>query len=204
MKEHVLITIFFFSSRRRHTRCSGVSWARRCVQETAPYQHKRILSVWDINLWWYDNVMPEYAFTYQDQHVHDQFKVFTIWGEYSVYILSYLLGFVVFYNVCCPWVISSPSGYDLPQATITQVDTPINDALKRIDEKRYAAKRSFTGQDITGEDGVFSTTLFRYSKSKEELENAIKLILIKRQINAEARNYVQRIEREVREKCNTL
>eukprot|EP01015_Nassula_variabilis_P023198 TRINITY_DN4327_c0_g1_i4.p4 TRINITY_DN4327_c0_g1~~TRINITY_DN4327_c0_g1_i4.p4 ORF type:complete len:103 (-),score=31.27 TRINITY_DN4327_c0_g1_i4:144-452(-) len=25
---------FFFSSRRRHTRCSGVSWARRCVQET--------------------------------------------------------------------------------------------------------------------------------------------------------------------------
>eukprot|EP01015_Nassula_variabilis_P000953 TRINITY_DN1051_c0_g1_i6.p2 TRINITY_DN1051_c0_g1~~TRINITY_DN1051_c0_g1_i6.p2 ORF type:complete len:117 (-),score=56.30 TRINITY_DN1051_c0_g1_i6:60-410(-) len=116
MKEHVLITIFFFSSRRRHTRCSGVSWARRCVQETAP----------------------------------------------------------------------------------------INDALKRIDEKRYAAKRSFTGQDITGEDGVFSTTLFRYSKSKEELENAIKLILIKRQINAEARNYVQRIEREVREKCNTL
>ena len=23
--------IFFFSSRRRHTRCSGVSWARRCV-----------------------------------------------------------------------------------------------------------------------------------------------------------------------------
>eukprot|EP01015_Nassula_variabilis_P030673 TRINITY_DN6778_c0_g1_i27.p1 TRINITY_DN6778_c0_g1~~TRINITY_DN6778_c0_g1_i27.p1 ORF type:complete len:231 (-),score=71.80 TRINITY_DN6778_c0_g1_i27:61-753(-) len=26
--------VFFFSSRRRHTRCSGVSWARRCVQET--------------------------------------------------------------------------------------------------------------------------------------------------------------------------
>eukprot|EP00831_Metopus_contortus_P032101 TRINITY_DN26018_c0_g1_i4.p4 TRINITY_DN26018_c0_g1~~TRINITY_DN26018_c0_g1_i4.p4 ORF type:complete len:111 (-),score=17.89 TRINITY_DN26018_c0_g1_i4:554-886(-) len=26
--------IFFFSSRRRHTRCREVSWARRCVQET--------------------------------------------------------------------------------------------------------------------------------------------------------------------------
>eukprot|EP00831_Metopus_contortus_P016381 TRINITY_DN16866_c0_g1_i1.p2 TRINITY_DN16866_c0_g1~~TRINITY_DN16866_c0_g1_i1.p2 ORF type:complete len:101 (+),score=54.24 TRINITY_DN16866_c0_g1_i1:41-343(+) len=25
---------FFFSSRRRHTRCREVSWARRCVQET--------------------------------------------------------------------------------------------------------------------------------------------------------------------------
>ena len=25
------IDICFFSSRRRHTRCSGVSWARRCV-----------------------------------------------------------------------------------------------------------------------------------------------------------------------------
>eukprot|EP01016_Furgasonia_blochmanni_P047007 TRINITY_DN6854_c0_g1_i1.p1 TRINITY_DN6854_c0_g1~~TRINITY_DN6854_c0_g1_i1.p1 ORF type:complete len:112 (+),score=23.76 TRINITY_DN6854_c0_g1_i1:25-360(+) len=28
-------TIFFFSSRRRHTRQESVSWARRCVQETA-------------------------------------------------------------------------------------------------------------------------------------------------------------------------
>eukprot|EP00831_Metopus_contortus_P047532 TRINITY_DN38381_c0_g1_i1.p1 TRINITY_DN38381_c0_g1~~TRINITY_DN38381_c0_g1_i1.p1 ORF type:complete len:122 (-),score=29.54 TRINITY_DN38381_c0_g1_i1:81-446(-) len=27
---------FFFSSRRRHTRCREVSWARRCVQETDP------------------------------------------------------------------------------------------------------------------------------------------------------------------------
>eukprot|EP01016_Furgasonia_blochmanni_P006194 TRINITY_DN12475_c0_g1_i3.p1 TRINITY_DN12475_c0_g1~~TRINITY_DN12475_c0_g1_i3.p1 ORF type:complete len:129 (-),score=21.27 TRINITY_DN12475_c0_g1_i3:275-661(-) len=27
---------FFFSSRRRHTRSCLVSWARRCVQETAP------------------------------------------------------------------------------------------------------------------------------------------------------------------------
>eukprot|EP00831_Metopus_contortus_P049401 TRINITY_DN40783_c0_g1_i2.p3 TRINITY_DN40783_c0_g1~~TRINITY_DN40783_c0_g1_i2.p3 ORF type:complete len:172 (+),score=32.45 TRINITY_DN40783_c0_g1_i2:3-518(+) len=28
------IVVFFFSSRRRHTRCREVSWARRCVQET--------------------------------------------------------------------------------------------------------------------------------------------------------------------------
>eukprot|EP00831_Metopus_contortus_P075846 TRINITY_DN69726_c0_g1_i1.p2 TRINITY_DN69726_c0_g1~~TRINITY_DN69726_c0_g1_i1.p2 ORF type:complete len:159 (-),score=49.13 TRINITY_DN69726_c0_g1_i1:41-517(-) len=28
------IVLFFFSSRRRHTRCREVSWARRCVQET--------------------------------------------------------------------------------------------------------------------------------------------------------------------------
>eukprot|EP00831_Metopus_contortus_P056131 TRINITY_DN4778_c0_g1_i4.p1 TRINITY_DN4778_c0_g1~~TRINITY_DN4778_c0_g1_i4.p1 ORF type:complete len:202 (-),score=57.17 TRINITY_DN4778_c0_g1_i4:30-635(-) len=29
-----LDVFFFFSSRRRHTRCREVSWARRCVQET--------------------------------------------------------------------------------------------------------------------------------------------------------------------------
>eukprot|EP00831_Metopus_contortus_P085524 TRINITY_DN9964_c0_g1_i1.p2 TRINITY_DN9964_c0_g1~~TRINITY_DN9964_c0_g1_i1.p2 ORF type:complete len:102 (-),score=27.22 TRINITY_DN9964_c0_g1_i1:258-563(-) len=29
-----LFFCFFFSSRRRHTRCREVSWARRCVQET--------------------------------------------------------------------------------------------------------------------------------------------------------------------------
>eukprot|EP00831_Metopus_contortus_P055855 TRINITY_DN47422_c0_g1_i1.p1 TRINITY_DN47422_c0_g1~~TRINITY_DN47422_c0_g1_i1.p1 ORF type:complete len:123 (+),score=27.88 TRINITY_DN47422_c0_g1_i1:28-369(+) len=31
----VVQRVFFFSSRRRHTRCREVSWARRCVQETA-------------------------------------------------------------------------------------------------------------------------------------------------------------------------
>eukprot|EP00831_Metopus_contortus_P062644 TRINITY_DN54831_c0_g1_i1.p1 TRINITY_DN54831_c0_g1~~TRINITY_DN54831_c0_g1_i1.p1 ORF type:complete len:177 (-),score=49.42 TRINITY_DN54831_c0_g1_i1:28-558(-) len=31
---------FFFSSRRRHTRCREVSWARRCVQETGTWVSK--------------------------------------------------------------------------------------------------------------------------------------------------------------------
>eukprot|EP00831_Metopus_contortus_P050605 TRINITY_DN42528_c0_g1_i1.p1 TRINITY_DN42528_c0_g1~~TRINITY_DN42528_c0_g1_i1.p1 ORF type:complete len:128 (+),score=20.21 TRINITY_DN42528_c0_g1_i1:52-435(+) len=31
------LLFFFFSSRRRHTRCREVSWARRCVQETGSY-----------------------------------------------------------------------------------------------------------------------------------------------------------------------
>eukprot|EP00831_Metopus_contortus_P021606 TRINITY_DN19697_c0_g1_i5.p1 TRINITY_DN19697_c0_g1~~TRINITY_DN19697_c0_g1_i5.p1 ORF type:complete len:146 (-),score=37.47 TRINITY_DN19697_c0_g1_i5:5-442(-) len=31
--------IFFFSSRRRHTRCREVSWARRCVQETGKVEY---------------------------------------------------------------------------------------------------------------------------------------------------------------------
>eukprot|EP00831_Metopus_contortus_P015982 TRINITY_DN16654_c0_g1_i1.p4 TRINITY_DN16654_c0_g1~~TRINITY_DN16654_c0_g1_i1.p4 ORF type:complete len:105 (+),score=27.53 TRINITY_DN16654_c0_g1_i1:28-342(+) len=30
----IRLCFFFFSSRRRHTRCREVSWARRCVQET--------------------------------------------------------------------------------------------------------------------------------------------------------------------------
>eukprot|EP00831_Metopus_contortus_P019096 TRINITY_DN18227_c0_g1_i3.p1 TRINITY_DN18227_c0_g1~~TRINITY_DN18227_c0_g1_i3.p1 ORF type:complete len:104 (-),score=15.16 TRINITY_DN18227_c0_g1_i3:499-810(-) len=35
LQDEFLIVFFFFSSRRRHTRCREVSWARRCVQETA-------------------------------------------------------------------------------------------------------------------------------------------------------------------------
>eukprot|EP00831_Metopus_contortus_P016568 TRINITY_DN16975_c0_g1_i1.p2 TRINITY_DN16975_c0_g1~~TRINITY_DN16975_c0_g1_i1.p2 ORF type:complete len:126 (+),score=45.66 TRINITY_DN16975_c0_g1_i1:3-380(+) len=35
-----LICVFFFSSRRRHTRCREVSWARRCVQETGRKRKK--------------------------------------------------------------------------------------------------------------------------------------------------------------------
>eukprot|EP00831_Metopus_contortus_P085342 TRINITY_DN9905_c0_g1_i9.p1 TRINITY_DN9905_c0_g1~~TRINITY_DN9905_c0_g1_i9.p1 ORF type:complete len:172 (-),score=57.71 TRINITY_DN9905_c0_g1_i9:65-580(-) len=37
-------SFFFFSSRRRHTRCREVSWARRCVQETARIQLQESLS----------------------------------------------------------------------------------------------------------------------------------------------------------------
>eukprot|EP00831_Metopus_contortus_P039137 TRINITY_DN30698_c0_g1_i1.p3 TRINITY_DN30698_c0_g1~~TRINITY_DN30698_c0_g1_i1.p3 ORF type:complete len:107 (-),score=26.69 TRINITY_DN30698_c0_g1_i1:166-486(-) len=33
------VVVFFFSSRRRHTRCREVSWARRCVQETGTWGH---------------------------------------------------------------------------------------------------------------------------------------------------------------------
>eukprot|EP00831_Metopus_contortus_P029961 TRINITY_DN24620_c0_g1_i1.p2 TRINITY_DN24620_c0_g1~~TRINITY_DN24620_c0_g1_i1.p2 ORF type:complete len:128 (-),score=67.45 TRINITY_DN24620_c0_g1_i1:166-549(-) len=32
--QQLFVNFFFFSSRRRHTRCREVSWARRCVQET--------------------------------------------------------------------------------------------------------------------------------------------------------------------------
>eukprot|EP00831_Metopus_contortus_P080586 TRINITY_DN8271_c0_g1_i1.p1 TRINITY_DN8271_c0_g1~~TRINITY_DN8271_c0_g1_i1.p1 ORF type:complete len:111 (-),score=31.87 TRINITY_DN8271_c0_g1_i1:22-354(-) len=35
---YIVFCFFFFSSRRRHTRCREVSWARRCVQETAQSQ----------------------------------------------------------------------------------------------------------------------------------------------------------------------
>eukprot|EP00831_Metopus_contortus_P045725 TRINITY_DN36679_c0_g1_i2.p2 TRINITY_DN36679_c0_g1~~TRINITY_DN36679_c0_g1_i2.p2 ORF type:complete len:103 (+),score=24.44 TRINITY_DN36679_c0_g1_i2:80-388(+) len=38
-----IVSFFFFSSRRRHTRCREVSWARRCVQETACIQSIKIL-----------------------------------------------------------------------------------------------------------------------------------------------------------------
>eukprot|EP00831_Metopus_contortus_P026577 TRINITY_DN22582_c0_g1_i3.p2 TRINITY_DN22582_c0_g1~~TRINITY_DN22582_c0_g1_i3.p2 ORF type:complete len:112 (+),score=46.95 TRINITY_DN22582_c0_g1_i3:89-424(+) len=34
MCDTFVFVFFFFSSRRRHTRCREVSWARRCVQET--------------------------------------------------------------------------------------------------------------------------------------------------------------------------
>eukprot|EP00831_Metopus_contortus_P055022 TRINITY_DN46426_c0_g1_i1.p3 TRINITY_DN46426_c0_g1~~TRINITY_DN46426_c0_g1_i1.p3 ORF type:complete len:101 (+),score=43.33 TRINITY_DN46426_c0_g1_i1:45-347(+) len=33
---------FFFSSRRRHTRCREVSWARRCVQETGTWVFEKL------------------------------------------------------------------------------------------------------------------------------------------------------------------
>eukprot|EP00831_Metopus_contortus_P028876 TRINITY_DN23878_c0_g1_i1.p2 TRINITY_DN23878_c0_g1~~TRINITY_DN23878_c0_g1_i1.p2 ORF type:complete len:127 (+),score=60.57 TRINITY_DN23878_c0_g1_i1:91-471(+) len=43
-----LPVFFFFSSRRRHTRCREVSWARRCVQETginAEYMGSKLITI---------------------------------------------------------------------------------------------------------------------------------------------------------------
>eukprot|EP00825_Cyclidium_porcatum_P027169 TRINITY_DN29220_c0_g1_i2.p3 TRINITY_DN29220_c0_g1~~TRINITY_DN29220_c0_g1_i2.p3 ORF type:complete len:118 (-),score=24.62 TRINITY_DN29220_c0_g1_i2:70-423(-) len=37
----ILLFVFFFSSRRRHTRSCLVSWARRCVQKTKQEQYKK-------------------------------------------------------------------------------------------------------------------------------------------------------------------
>eukprot|EP00831_Metopus_contortus_P013251 TRINITY_DN15366_c0_g1_i3.p2 TRINITY_DN15366_c0_g1~~TRINITY_DN15366_c0_g1_i3.p2 ORF type:complete len:150 (-),score=35.54 TRINITY_DN15366_c0_g1_i3:89-538(-) len=44
MRLRLVLIVFFFSSRRRHTRCREVSWARRCVQETAPEDSQMSLS----------------------------------------------------------------------------------------------------------------------------------------------------------------
>jgi len=34
-----------------------------------------------MNVWWYDNVMPEYVVSYQDQHLHDQYQTVRAWGQ---------------------------------------------------------------------------------------------------------------------------
>eukprot|EP00831_Metopus_contortus_P069539 TRINITY_DN6259_c0_g1_i1.p2 TRINITY_DN6259_c0_g1~~TRINITY_DN6259_c0_g1_i1.p2 ORF type:complete len:168 (-),score=43.97 TRINITY_DN6259_c0_g1_i1:144-647(-) len=39
------LVFFFFSSRRRHTRCREVSWARRCVQETGTWESDQSINV---------------------------------------------------------------------------------------------------------------------------------------------------------------
>ena len=39
------------------------------------------MSIWDTNAWWYDNVMPEYVVSYQDQHLHDHWNTIRVWGQ---------------------------------------------------------------------------------------------------------------------------
>jgi hypothetical protein len=36
-------------------------------------------SIYDLNIWFYDDVAPEYAFSFNEIHVHDHFGVLKEW-----------------------------------------------------------------------------------------------------------------------------
>lgn len=56
------------------------------------------LSVYDLNIWWYDNSMPEYLVTLQDSHLHDHIGTLKAWGNLLPWLVaSYLLGGAYFY-----------------------------------------------------------------------------------------------------------
>eukprot|EP00828_Plagiopyla_frontata_P024635 TRINITY_DN31439_c0_g1_i1.p1 TRINITY_DN31439_c0_g1~~TRINITY_DN31439_c0_g1_i1.p1 ORF type:complete len:167 (+),score=16.71 TRINITY_DN31439_c0_g1_i1:3-503(+) len=86
----MLLVIFFFSSRRRHTRFLPVSWARRCVQETVSTQ-----STWD---WTYEMVVPTFVreidFAFRDEldnwdtNNNKDYKIRAIEGNSGIYFVK--------------------------------------------------------------------------------------------------------------------
>eukprot|EP00831_Metopus_contortus_P025405 TRINITY_DN21901_c0_g2_i1.p1 TRINITY_DN21901_c0_g2~~TRINITY_DN21901_c0_g2_i1.p1 ORF type:complete len:161 (+),score=9.58 TRINITY_DN21901_c0_g2_i1:15-497(+) len=75
---------FFCSSRRRHTRCREVSWARRCVQETASTRYHLItfleISIYIVTIQVYSK--QQYTVNRHASHVvlkKRRRKLFALW-----------------------------------------------------------------------------------------------------------------------------
>eukprot|EP00831_Metopus_contortus_P078912 TRINITY_DN7740_c0_g1_i7.p1 TRINITY_DN7740_c0_g1~~TRINITY_DN7740_c0_g1_i7.p1 ORF type:complete len:229 (+),score=54.98 TRINITY_DN7740_c0_g1_i7:79-765(+) len=66
-----VMVFFFFSSRRRHTRCREVSWARRCVQETGTWdwQGKEEPPRYTSFMQWFSYIFPNVRIT--DREIRD-------------------------------------------------------------------------------------------------------------------------------------
>ncbi len=60
-------------------RGGGHGWARPDPPVPESYYHKRENSIFDVNIWFYDDTAPEYAISYPEMHVHDHFGVLKDW-----------------------------------------------------------------------------------------------------------------------------
>jgi len=79
----------------------GHGWAKPDPPITEPYIHKRENSIFDSNIWFYDDTAPEYAFSYPEIHMHDHFGVLKDWFYKMPYIFACFAFVSSFYYFGC-------------------------------------------------------------------------------------------------------
>lgn len=94
-----------------------------------------------MNVWWYDNVMPEYLVSYQDQHLHDHWHTFRAWGQLfpPLFAAMAAAGFYMYF-------VNSTrlGGFYLEQ----EDEAPYISAIERTQRLRLATKKHFLGTGI--------------------------------------------------------
>lgn len=89
-----------------------------------------------MNVWWYDNVMPEYVVSYQDQHLQDQYQTVRAWGQLFPPLFAAMTAVGLFF-----YFVNSTrtGGFYLEQET----EAPYIRQIDRTVKQRLALKRSF-------------------------------------------------------------
>eukprot|EP01016_Furgasonia_blochmanni_P005826 TRINITY_DN1229_c0_g1_i21.p2 TRINITY_DN1229_c0_g1~~TRINITY_DN1229_c0_g1_i21.p2 ORF type:complete len:169 (-),score=53.27 TRINITY_DN1229_c0_g1_i21:188-694(-) len=138
-------------------------------------------------MWWYDNTMPEYALGYPEMHLHDQFGAARDIAKKFAIIFGYVFGAAATMLLLTPaWMGGPPLDFD--KSSLVQ-------QVKRSEEQKLGSRRNFIGEERTGEDGVISNE-YRKSMMRNKLQAFEDKVKLKKQINAEGKNFIIKVEQE--------
>ena len=94
------------------------------------------LSMYDLNVWWYDNALPEYLVTLQDNHLKDHIGALKAIGNllYATGVAYLIVGLYI-------WTVTesyTPVGYDFEKSDLVA-------RYRKTQRERPGVKRHFLG-----------------------------------------------------------
>ncbi|EGR31219.1 hypothetical protein IMG5_115520 [Ichthyophthirius multifiliis] len=156
------------------------------------YVHKREISIFDNNMWAYDQVYPEYMITYSEMYVRDEWgalKEILYNSTYIVFTLG-LIGMFYYFNA---------------NYRVGGLDTNSSDSLLLGDffkqyEKRSATRPNFLRLSCTTENARIYAEYDKNGFLYENFQSNIENINQRKRVNQEAKNFVQKVRKEAIDK----
>ncbi|EAR97199.1 hypothetical protein TTHERM_00481330 (macronuclear) [Tetrahymena thermophila SB210] len=151
------------------------------------YVHKRELSIFDTNMWMYDQVYPEYVISYNEIHLVDQWKGLKESFSQSAYWWAMMAMVFGFYFI---------------NTTPRQLGIDTNDLKGFLGEyygqykKRSGIRSNFLGLDVTGENSIIQPNYDRKNGIRDVIDSLNADAGKRKLINLEAKNFIERVEKE--------
>jgi len=187
-----MIKQFFRSSMvKRATEIrGGGGYPRPDVPLIEAYHNKRVLSIFETNVWWYDDIMPEYVVSYQDQHCIDHINVFKVWGTIVPVLLLSVGLFTGYFWITKAFKFEGENMSHGPHKGISY--------LEYRAKVRLESKKSIFGFETTNETGIISAVPETPAYLAAKIDEYKKDAEYRGLVNSDGKNFVNRVEGEVR------
>jgi hypothetical protein len=171
-------------------------WDRPDVPLLTFYTYRRQIGQFESQGWWYDGIQPEFLVNYADQHLHDHWGTLRHWEDHWIPLLLGIGAIHVFLSVFFPqWEASTYDEHEDLTHPMIQYHK------ERINNNQLFNKPSFLGTEGTNADtGVWRHTGPGVLPSGIYEPEYLEGIRTKRLINVEGKNWITRVEEEVRQK----
>ncbi|KRX06275.1 hypothetical protein PPERSA_06246 [Pseudocohnilembus persalinus] len=126
------------------------------------YHHKREISIFDLNCWYYDHTQPEYMFTWNEQHLEDQYGAAQEIAKQSTLLIALMAGLGIFYAIFGNSRVSAVSYHFFNDQQHKFTLDLMND--------RKGLKQNWLGLSLTGENGTFYQNYDLKDNVKADLE----------------------------------